>query len=148
MFRLRGRIPLILAATAVTAGAGIATALPAGAAVSTLSVPASVSVESPVRLLNRGTVAEATVDVSCQSGANAYVGLSLSERVGSTTTVAAGDTAVDCTGDVQQVRILLTVPGGGRPLRKGTAYSQAWLNYCWYQCYSATEDKEIALVNG
>jgi hypothetical protein len=141
------RFPLI-AALAVSAGAVVAFALPAGAAVSLQSQSppvAAVKLGDRAKLDAKGAVVFPTVKVTCSPGSFAQLTVQVTEAVGND--IASGSTSQEiepCTGKVQNLTIAVTPTN--HPFRKGVAFGQAWLTVCSFGCHTFRDEHNIQIV--
>jgi hypothetical protein len=147
----KSRIPTlskIAAAVAVVAGGAIAFALPAGADVSTQSPPvAAVQVGSPAVLGARGAIVTVPVTYVCAPGSTfGSLTVEVVQRVGGD--IARGADGVEiaaCTGDLQQVDIIITAYTN--PFRKGEAFASARFSICDFTgCRQAIDQRTIEIV--
>ena len=110
----------------VFAGAGLlALVIPSGADVSADSPSVgAVRLESPATLEARGAAVTASVTVVCTPGAQAFLNVSLTERVGGDLASGFGNGEIPtCTGGAQTVIVNITAESA--PFRRGTAFGTA-----------------------
>jgi hypothetical protein len=140
------KVTIIAAAIAIAAGVGIGLTLPAQAAVSQASPPvAALRVQSPAVLVSRGAAVTVPVLVVCSPGSQGEVGLSLTQRVGSSIASGFGSTSVTCTGDVQILQVLVTA--NNNAFRKASAVAEASMFVCDFNCVQTRDTRTIELTN-
>ncbi|RKR91230.1 hypothetical protein BDK92_5623 [Micromonospora pisi] len=138
-----------LALLAIAAGAVLAFALPAGAAVSVQSESPSVAVLNlggKARLDANGAVVFAPVKVACTPGSYTTVSVEVTQAVGNG--IAKGEKTLDirtCTGDEQKLNVAVTPDQ--RPFRKGVAFGSATLQVCDNRgCKTVYDEHNIEIV--
>lgn len=134
-----------LAVAAIVGGALLALVLPGEAQVSadSPSVPA-IRIESPATLEARGAALSTQVLVVCQSGATAFVSISVTERVGGDIASGNGNSQILCAGGLQTVD--LPVFAVGSPFRKGTAFAVANVFVTTFPSSQANDQRDIEIV--
>jgi hypothetical protein len=122
--------PLLLkagiGATALAAGGGLAVFGSGSPAVAYSSPPLflSVTVQSPASLVAKGAAVQVPVQLSCSTGGDAYLTITVTERVGRKTASGSHQIEVGCTDSTETV--LVTVPSqNGVSFGKGSALAQA-----------------------
>jgi hypothetical protein len=141
--------PLLLkagiGAAALAAGGGFAV-LGSGSPAAAYSSPPlflSVSVQSPATLTAHGAAVQVPVKFSCSSGGQAFLTVTLTERVGRKTASGSHQIAVGCTDGNETT--LVTVPSqNGVSFGKGSAYAQADLFECTY--YTCGDEQDAATI--
>jgi len=141
--------PLLLkagvGAAALAAGGGFAlfgSGSPA-AAYSSPPIFLSVSIQSPATLTAHGAAVQVPVKYSCSTGGDAYLTVTVTERVGRKTASGSHQQEVGCTNGNQTV--LVTVPSqNGVSFGKGTAYAQADL--VEFTNYTYGEEQDAATI--
>lgn len=136
-----------MAGAALLAGGGLAAGLPAMAAVGQSSPPSSpVVLGKTAQLQYRGVVAVPYAYVACTPGDYAYLSISLTERTGKTVTSGYGSQQINCSGQIQTIRIPVTPPSGSHVFVKGTGVGQAQLQDCGYEgCNQTTVTGKVAI---
>jgi len=141
--------PLLLkagiGAAALAAGGGFAVFSSSSPAVAYSSPPLflSVSIQSPATLTAHGAAVQVPVKFSCSSGSQAFLSVTLTERVGRKTASGTNQIAVGCTDGNETV--LVTVPSqNGVSFGKGSAYAQADLFECVY--YTCGDEQDSATI--
>jgi hypothetical protein len=115
---------------AISVGGAVAAFTPAAPAVAFFSqgLFLDVQVESPGTLLARGAAVDVPVEVTCNAS-QAFVSVTLTQRVGSEIASGSGFATVGCTGGGQ--RIVVTVTAfGDKAFRKQTAFAEATISGC------------------
>jgi hypothetical protein len=118
------------ASLAVTVGAVVAAFNPVSPAVAFFSPPLflDIQVESPGTLLARGAAVDVPLEVTCTS-TQAFVDVTLTQRIGSDVARGSGFATVGCTRAGQ--RIVVTVTAfSDKAFRKQTAFAQANISGC------------------
>jgi hypothetical protein len=121
-----------LIAAAIAAGAILAVAVPAGAAVRVQSESPSgavVNLRNNATLGARGAVVTVPVATICPRGITANLSVAVTQRVGNGIASGAAYEGVACTGDRQVTRVPVTARAGGKPFKAGVAYGQAYLSF-------------------
>ena len=150
MIRPRIRMPTfgkIIAIIAIAAGGAAASALPAGADVSTLSPGVgAVQVGSPVTLEARGAAVTVPVTIVCAPGTSAFISVEVVQRVGGQE-IASGNgfvNSIACTGGFQSIDV--TVTAQDHAFRKGQAFGSAFAQFCDFSgCITASDEREISI---
>ena len=139
--RLTRRAKVVAAGLAITVGGVVAAAVPGSPAVAFQSGPLflDVQVESAT-LVARGAAVDVVVDVACTSP-QAFVDISITQRVGSSIASGFGSTEVGCTGPSQ--RVVVTVPAfGDKAFRKQPAVVMAVVSGCAGSVCGSENDTE------
>jgi N-acetylmuramic acid 6-phosphate (MurNAc-6-P) etherase len=142
----RPRLRLV-AALAIGGGAVLALALPAGAAVSVASQSPPVQVLTlgkTATLDANGAVVFAPVTVACPPDAQAFLSVSVTERVGNSITSGSVGIQATCTGTPQ--RLTVAVIPTQAPFKKGVAFGSASLDVCDYTCQHVVDQHDIQIV--
>jgi hypothetical protein len=136
----------VLAVIAIVAGALLAIVLPGEAQVSADSPSvAAIRIESPATLQARGAAIIAPVSVVCQPGAQAFVSISVTERVGGDIASGGGSAQIpSCTGGLQTLE--LSVLAQSSPFRKGTAFAAATVFVSGFPSNQADDQRDIEIV--
>lgn len=130
------------ASLAVAVGGAVAALSPASPAVAFFSPPLflDVQVESPGTLIARGAAVDVPVEVTCTSP-EAFVDVTLTQRVGNGLARGSGFATVGCTGARQ--RILVTVTAfEGKAFRKQAAFADATIFGCAESVCGSERDTE------
>jgi hypothetical protein len=136
----------VLAVVAIAAGALLASVLPGEAQVSADSPSvAAIRIESPATLQARGAAIVASALVVCTPGQQAFVSLSVSQRVGGDIAFGNGSADIEsCTGGLQTVE--LNVLAQTSPFRKGTAFATANLFVGGFPSGEGEDQREIEII--
>ena len=141
------RLPLV-ALGALAAGATLALALPAGAAVSVQSESAPIKaldLGDTARLDAKGAVVSAPVTLTCMPGRTAYLYLKVTQKVGPGIATGTTSREISCTGTPQEIR--LSVTPTGRAFHRGTAYGAASAAACYRgNCTELFDEHVITIV--
>ncbi len=144
---VRNRFSLA-AAAAVGAGAVLAFALPAGAAVSLQSQSPPVDalkLGARATLDANGAVVFPSVQVLCQSGRTAFLTVRVTENVGNAIASGSGGAEVACNGQQQTLRIAVTPTQ--KPFKTGIAFGQAFMTTCTsFTCHELNDQHNIRIV--
>ena len=145
---LTRRRTLMLASGAIGLGAAVAFALPAGAAVVNQSPPTPVlKLGATATLKANGAVVFAPVRITCQPGANAFLGVTVTEAVNGGF-IASGTGVTDsipCTGSPQSISQAVTP--SQRAFTKGVAFAQARVDVCnSVGCATEVNDQRIIQI--
>jgi hypothetical protein len=141
---------VLLSAAVITIGAVLAFALPAGADVSTQSVPLAAIQVGPTGVLQaRGAFVEVPVTIVCLPGVfSGDISMQVTQRSGSG--IAQGNAFVavsQCTGNFQTIEISVPASPFGEEFRKGAAFASATFFLCDFTgCASNTDQREIEIV--
>jgi hypothetical protein len=124
------RTRLAAAAIAVAAGGGIAVTAPASPAVAFFSPPLflDIRVLSPAQLVAGGAAVQVPVEVTCTSD-EAFVSVTVTQRVGKRLAKGNGFADVGCTRSREQV-IVTVVADQGTSFTKGTAFAEGQIFGC------------------
>jgi hypothetical protein len=141
------RLPLVTLG-ALAAGATLAVALPAGAAVSVQSESAPVkalSLGDTARLDAKGAVVFTPMTVTCMPGRTAYLSVGITQSIGSGIATGAAGREVPCTGTPQEIQVSVTP--ADRAFHIGTAYGEASALACnRYGCSRLFDEHVIRIV--
>jgi len=122
--RLTRSAKVAAAALAITVGGVVAVVVPGSPAVAFQSGPLFLDVQAESgTLIARGAAVDVIVDVTCTSP-QAFVDISLTQRVGSAIASGFGSTTVGCTGASQRVVVTVTA-FGDKAFRKQAAVATA-----------------------
>jgi hypothetical protein len=121
-----------LAAVAIAGGAAAAVAGPAGPALGFFSPPLLLEIHanSPASLVAKGSGVDVIVRVECSGSSTAFVGVQLTQRIGSDTAIGFGNTEIGCTTNANQNVLVLVTAEGTKAFKKGPAVAQAEVNAC------------------
>jgi hypothetical protein len=135
------RAKVVAATLAVAVGGVVAAVVPGSPAVAFQSGPLflDVQVESAT-LVARGAAVDVVVDVACTSP-QAFVDVSITQRVGSDIANGFGSTEVGCTGGSQRIVVTVTA-SGGKAFRKQAAVVMANVSGCAGNVCGSENDTE------
>jgi hypothetical protein len=138
-----------MAMAAIGVGAALASAVPAGAAVSVQSQSPpvqAVSLGAKATLDANGAVVFAPVKLACQPGSYAYLTVSVTENVGNAIASGQAQTPIEsCTGTQQSLQVAVTPTQ--KPFRKGVAFGSASLQVCASSCRTVVDQHNIQIVD-
>ncbi|GIF71245.1 hypothetical protein [Asanoa siamensis] len=135
-----------LIVAAVAAGATVAVAVPAGAAVQlqSESPPATVRIVESAQLKANGAGLVATVLVKCKAGTSFTAQVDVSQRVGGVVTRGGGYVYGTCTGSRERVKIGLSP--SPKAFKAGEAFATADVNFEYPYWTTVQARREITLV--
>jgi hypothetical protein len=130
----------------VAAGAALALAVPAGAAVQlqSESPPATVRIAENAQLKAKGAGLTATIVVSCAEGTTFRAYTTVSQRVGGVVTRGSGYASDTCTGERQRVKVGLSP--SPKPFKAGVAFATADVDFDYPYWTSVNARREITIV--
>ncbi len=131
-------------ATALLAGGGLALLSPSSPAAAYSSPPLylDISIQSPAHLVARGAAVTVPITTTCNSG-QAYVRVTVTERVGKKVATGTGYATVGCTGSRQQNTVTVSA-SSATAFSKGSAYVAADIDGCSY--YFCGEENNSATI--
>jgi len=138
---------LAVTAAALVVGTALAILGPASPAVGFFSPPLllDVRIQPTATLVARGAAVDAGVEVTCAGASNAYLSVSIVQRVGSEVATGYGSTQVGCTNQRQTV-LVRVMASQGKAFKKGTAAADAQISACTFQvCGTETDQATISL---
>lgn len=107
-----------------------------------------IHVNSPAALVAKGAGANVIVRVECSGSSTAFVGVQLTQRVGSDTAIGFGNTEIGCTTNANQNVLVLVTAEGNKAFKKGPAVAQANVSACtpsFRVCGQETDSETISL---
>jgi hypothetical protein len=143
--RLTRSAKVVAAAVAITVGGAVAAFSPTSPAVAFLSGPLFLDVQAESgTLVARGAAVDVQVEVTCTSP-QAFVDITVTQRVGSAIANGFGTTTVGCTGASQRIVVRVTA-FGDKAFRKQEAVVTATISGCIGSlCGSETDTATIDL---
>jgi hypothetical protein len=139
---------LIAAAIAVATGAGIALTAPSSPAVAFFSPPLflDIRVLSPAHLISGGAALSVPVELTCSGTAEAFVSVTVTEKVGKRLANGSGFADVGCTQSRENI-LVTVVANQGTSFTKGDAFAEGDIFACAQNfCGQETDQTTIQIA--